>query len=152
MDKKIKLITKIVVGALVAIALVFQILMIIKSSMFATITPEAIESPVLGGYLNMAYVTFGIALVIALIFPIIHMFSNPKSALKGLVGVGIIVVLGLISYLLSSNELTQQQLDKLNVTENISVWVGAGINLSFIIGIVAILSAIFLAIKGSISK
>ena len=134
MDKIIIKITKIGILALGAVALLFTILMNIDA------------------ILMVAYITFGIAVVIALIFPLIHMASNPKGAVKALLGVAAIAVLGLISYLLASNNFTAQQLEKLHITESASVWVGAGMNLTFIVGIVAVLAAIFLAIKGSISK
>ena len=152
MDKKIILIAKIVTFVLVGIALIFTILMFIKSSMFQTATPQAMESPILGNYLVIAYVTFGIAVVTALVFPIIHMISNPKGAVKALLGVAAIVVLGLISYLFASNEFTAIQLEKLRITESASIWVGAGLNLTFIVGIATVLAAIFLAIRGNVLK
>jgi len=90
--------------------------------------------------------------VTALIFPIVHMISNPKGAVKAFLGVVAILVLGLISYLFATNEFTAIQLEKLQITESASIWVGAGLNLTFIVGIVTILAAIFLAIRGSILK
>jgi hypothetical protein len=145
MNKKEKTILRIAVFALMAVAVVFQILMII-------FPPQGQDSPILGGYLTLAYISLGIAVVTALIFPIIHMISNPKGAVKGLLGVAAIVVLALISYLFASNDFTAQQLEKLHVTEGTSVLVGAGLNLTFIVGIATVLAAIFLAVRGSISK
>jgi hypothetical protein len=152
MDKTIIKIAKIGAFVIGAIALVFWLLLMIKSSMFKTATPEAMSSPILGNYLVVAYISLGIAVVVALIFPLIHMVSNPKGATKALLGVAAIVVLGLISYLFASNNFTAQQLEKLKITEGTSVFVGAGLNLAFIVGIATILAAIFLAIRGSISK
>ena len=152
MDKKIILIAKIVAFVLVGIALILTILMFFKSSELQTVTPQAMASPILGNYLIVAYITLGIAVITALIFPIVHMISNPKGAVKALLGVAAIVVLGLISYLFSSNDFTAMQLEKLQVTESISIWVGAGLNLTYIVGIATVVAAIFLAVRGSILK
>jgi hypothetical protein len=152
MDKKILLITKIVVFSLVAIALVFQILMIAYNSIFQSPTAEALDSSILGGYLNVAYIALAIAIIVALIFPVIQMISSPKNAIKALIGVGVIVVLGLISYLFASNDFSPQQLDKLQITVSTSIWVSAGINLAAMIGGLAIVAVIVLTIKGSFSK
>jgi len=142
MDKKIILVAKVVAFALVAIALIFLV------SLMVSPTSDAI----IGNYLMVAYITFGIAVITALVFPVVHMVSNPKGAVKALLGVVAILVLGLISYLFASNEFTAIQLEKFQITESASIWVGAGLNLTFIVGIVTILAAIFLAIRGSILK
>jgi hypothetical protein len=134
MDKTIIKITKIGLLALGAIALLFTVLMNIDA------------------ILVVAYITLGIALFIALLFPVIHMVSNPKGASKAFLGVAVIVVLGLISYLFASNDYSAIKKEKMHITESASVWVGAGLNLTFIVGIITALAAIFLAIKGSISK
>jgi len=142
MDKKIILIAKIVAFSLAAIALIFLVLLM------ANPTSEAI----IGNYLVLAYITLAITVVIALVFPIVRMISNPKQALKGLLGIVAILVLGLISYLFASNSFPVQELERMHITENTSVWVGAGLNLALIVGIATILAAIFLAVKKSILK
>jgi small-conductance mechanosensitive channel len=152
MDKTIIKITKISAFILGAVSLVFWILLIINRSNLQAPTPEAVSSPLLGNYLVIAYVSLAIAVVVAVIFPVIHMASNPKQAVKGFLGFAAIVVLGLISYLLSSNEFTALQLERLKVSESISVLVGTGLILTYIVGVVTILAAVFLAIKGSLSK
>ena len=142
MSKKIILISKIVAFSLAAIALIFLILLM------ANPTSDAI----IGNYLVLAYITVGIAVVVALIFPIVRMILNPKQAVKGLLVIAGIFVLGLISYLLSSNSFPVQELERMHVTDSTSIWVGAGLNLTYIVGIATILAAIFLAIKKSILK
>jgi 4-amino-4-deoxy-L-arabinose transferase-like glycosyltransferase len=134
MDKTIKLITKIGVVALVVVAIIFTVWMKLDIS------------------LTVAYITLGIAVFVALIFPLVRIIVNPKQLIKVLLGAVAIGAVVLISRLIASNDFTAQQLEKLHVTESTSVWVGAMLNLTFIVGIVAILAAIFLAVKGSISK
>jgi hypothetical protein len=152
MNKKIILITKIVVYLLVALVLVLQLIMFSQSSQFATPTPEAINSPLMGNTFLIFLIIFGIAMLTAFIFPAIRMASNPKQAIKGLLGVVAIVALAGISYLFASNDLSAQQLEKLQITESTAVLVGAGMNLTWIVGICAIGAALFLALRGSFSK
>jgi hypothetical protein len=139
MNKRVKSITTMVTLALIGlIVLVFVICIIFKD--------------MIDGGLIASYITLGISVFVALIFPIIHMASNPKGAIKGFLGFAAIVVLGLISYLLSSNELTALQLERLKVSDTISVLVGSGLILTYIVGVATVIAAIFLAIRGSISK
>jgi hypothetical protein len=152
MDKKIIKITRISAFVLGAVSVIFWILLMINRNKFQTPTPEALSSSLLGNYLVIACVSLAITLVVAMILPIFHMVSNPKGAVKGFLGLAAIVVLGSISYLISSNEFTTLQLEKLKVSESISVLVGAGLILAYIVGAVTILAAIFLAIRGTLSK
>lgn len=48
--------------------------------------------------LNWAYILFGIAIIAAIIFPIIRLFSRPKQAMKSLIGLAVVVVVVLIAY------------------------------------------------------
>lgn len=48
--------------------------------------------------LNWAYILFGIAIIAAVIFPIVRLFTRPKQAIKSFIGlVGVVVVI-LIAY------------------------------------------------------
>ncbi len=48
--------------------------------------------------LNWAYILFGIAIIAAIIFPIIRVFSRPKQAMKSFIGLAVVVVVVLIAY------------------------------------------------------
>lgn len=48
--------------------------------------------------LNWAYILFGIAIVSALIFPIIRLFTRPKQAIKSIIGLAVVVIVVLIAY------------------------------------------------------
>ncbi len=48
--------------------------------------------------LNWAYILFGIAIIAAIIFPIIRLFSRPKQAMKSFIGLAVVVVVVLIAY------------------------------------------------------
>lgn len=52
------------------------------------------------------YVLFGIGAVTAIIFPIITMAKNPKGAKSALIGIGALLLVFVISYLLAGDEMT----------------------------------------------
>ena len=152
MDNIIKKIAKIASFVILAIAVIYGALLIANGGMYKSATPEALNSSLLNSALIITYIVFGIAVVSALIFPLIRMASSPKNALKGLIGVVVIFIVGFISYSLSSNELTPELLEKLQTTESTSVWTGAGLILLYIVGFFSLAAAVFLVIRGSISK
>lgn len=51
--------------------------------------------------LNWAYILSGIAIIVALIFPIVRLFTRPKQAMKSFIGLAVVVVIILIAYALS---------------------------------------------------
>ncbi len=48
--------------------------------------------------LNWAYILFIIAVVAALVFPIVRLFTRPKQAMKSFIGLAALVVVVLIAY------------------------------------------------------
>lgn len=48
--------------------------------------------------LNWAYILCGIAIIAAMLFPIVRLFSRPKEAMKSFIGLAIVIVLVLIAY------------------------------------------------------
>lgn len=52
-------------------------------------------------FLNWAYLLFAIAIVAAVIFPIVRLFTRPKQAMKSFIGLLVVVVLVLIAYALA---------------------------------------------------
>jgi len=151
-DKKILLISKIAIYVLAGVTLTFLFIMFFNSNQFQSPTPEALKSSLLGNCFLMTYITFGIAILSALLFPVIRMVAKPKQLLKGLVGIVGIFALGFIAYLFASNDLTPQQLEKLQATASDSILVGAGMNLTYIMGVFAILAVGFLIFRGNSSK
>lgn len=152
MSKKVILITKIVVIALVAVGLVFTVLTMFDGNIGAKATPEGLASPALNGMMYMAYIALGFTIVVTLIFPLVQMVSEPKKAIKGLIGIAAIVVLFFICYALSSNELPAQYLERHRITEDTSAFVGACLYLTYIIAGITVLATIFMSVRGSIKK
>ncbi|MEG0796103.1 MAG: hypothetical protein RR397_06325 [Odoribacter sp.] len=48
--------------------------------------------------LNWSYILCGIAIIAAMVFPVIRLLTRPKEAMKSFIGLGIVIVLVLIAY------------------------------------------------------
>ncbi len=66
-------------------------------------SPEAEGSKYVDIALKVAYVYMGLAIVVAVVFPVINFGKNPKGALNSLIGLGILAVLVGVAYGLSSD-------------------------------------------------
>lgn len=49
------------------------------------------------------YIIFALALILAIVFPLINIISNPKGAMRTLIGFGAMIVVFVISYFLASD-------------------------------------------------
>lgn len=54
-------------------------------------------------FLGLAYIYFAIAIGLAIIFPIVNMIVNPTNSKKTLFGLGALVLLFVVAFLLSSS-------------------------------------------------
>ena len=50
-----------------------------------------------------AYVVFAIALILAIVFPLVNIVSNPRGAMRTLIGLVAMLVIFFVSYLLASD-------------------------------------------------
>ncbi len=89
--------------------------------------------------LYLAYTLVIIAAVAALILPLINAFGNPKSLLQTGAGVLVLVVIYLIGFALSSNEVTTVYTQN-NVGPDLSKFVGGIIIMMYLMIGIAIIS------------
>ena len=85
----------------------------------------------------VTYGLLGIAALTAIIFPVIQMFWNFRKAIPALIGIGVLVVIVLFSYAISTNEVYE------NAGPNVSQWVGGGITATMILVGMCIVAAVF---------
>jgi len=91
------------------------------------------------------YVGYGlllIAVVAAVILPLINVFKSPKELLKSAMGLGALVVLFLISFGLSGSEVTAKYTAQ-GVGESSSKLIGAGLTMFYIVFFVALIGIVF---------
>lgn len=87
--------------------------------------------------LYLTYFLLGVAILAAVIFPIIYLVKHPATAKRSLIGVGIMVVILLLAYLISPA--TPQG----NVSAGTAKMVGGGLVALYILFIGAIVVAIY---------
>jgi len=93
-----------------------------------------------GFYLFYALLIIAVALTI--IFPIIHMLREPSMLLRSAIGIGIVVVLFVISYALADSEVNLKAA-ALGVTPTSSKLIGAGLILFYISLVLSVLALIY---------
>jgi hypothetical protein len=142
MDKTILNIFKIVSLVLIALAVVFQAIVLVKGE------DGLIGNSILDNYIRLAYVALIICSVLAILFPILFMVQNPKNALKMLAGLVGFVIIGFICYSIASNSFNVVQLETLKTTAETSKIVGAGLYFTYIIGGIAVITILFSGLSG----
>lgn len=84
------------------------------------------------------YVLFIVSAILVLGLSLWGILKNPKGAIQVLIIVALMIVLAIISYAMSKNTLSPTELEKYNLTANGVKMVGAGLLLTYFIGIIAI--------------
>lgn len=87
------------------------------------------------------YVLFGIGAATAIIFPILTMAKNPSGAKSALIGVGALVLVFVIAYLLAGDEMTPKY-EKFIAGPEASKRVSTGLIAFYILAIGAIVATI----------
>lgn len=88
------------------------------------------------------YVLIFVTVIAAVVFPLVQITQNPKALVKTGVGVAALLVLFLISYALSSSEVTAKY-TTMGVGEGGSKMIGAGLIMFYIILIAAIVGMVY---------
>lgn len=89
-------------------------------------------------------VTIGLffaAIIITILVSVLGILKNPKAAIKGVIGIAVLVVLIFVLYSTSpvdSSPGYQAFLDEFNVSDNLSRWIDAGLKSSYILTAVAV--------------
>ncbi|MDF9801223.1 CDP-diglyceride synthetase [Catalinimonas alkaloidigena] len=92
--------------------------------------------------LYAAYILAGLALLLAIVLPLINAISNPKTLLGTVVGLVGIAIVFFIGYSLSTNEVTTVY-TKFGITESSSKIVGGALITMYILVIIALVSIVF---------
>jgi hypothetical protein len=88
--------------------------------------------------LYWGYILVILSGIVILIVSLSGILSNPKGSVKALMVVIAMVLLAIISYVLSKNTLSPAELEKYSISPNGVKLVGAGLLMTYMIGIVAI--------------
>ena len=97
--------------------------------------------------LNWGYVLLVLIIAVTLTSAVMGLARNPKGSLKFLVMLAVVIIVGIVSYAMSSNTYSATELEKLNITASTSRMVGAGLFITYFLGIVAILSIVYATVS-----
>jgi hypothetical protein len=90
----------------------------------------------------IAYGLLGLAALAAIIMPLINSIGNPKSLLKGLIGVVLILILFGIAYVISGSEVTATYM-KFGVDTGMSKFVGASLITMYLLVVISLVGIFF---------
>ena len=85
--------------------------------------------------------------VITIIFPIVQMILNPGNSIKIFIAIGVMVVIGIISYALSTSGIPELTMEKLGTNATTAKIVGAGLIFTYIMFGLAVLAIIYASIS-----
>jgi len=88
------------------------------------------------------YALLFIAVALTVVFPIIHMLREPSTLIRSAIGVGIVVVLFVISYALADSEVNLKAA-AVGVTPTSARLIGAGLIMFYITLVLSVLALIY---------
>ena len=92
--------------------------------------------------LYLGYLLFFLAVVALVVLPVMNALKEPKEMVKSAGGIGILVAVFLISYVLSGDEVTLKAAS-LGVTAGSSKMIGAGLIMLYIIFIISVIGLFY---------
>lgn len=90
--------------------------------------------------LNFTYILSAIAVIGTVVSSVIHLINNPKSAKSLLIGVGVLAVVCIIGYTLSSGEITDHSINYGVDSVKQSKMIDMGIYLTAFLSVVSVVS------------
>jgi hypothetical protein len=112
----------------------------------------ALQNQLLNPYFMTAYIALGLCIILSLLFPVINIITQPKNAVRVLIGLGALVLIGVIAFAVSGNEFTELQLRDLKTTEIVSRRVGAALIGTYVIGAAAVLAILFAEVTNFVKR
>lgn len=87
--------------------------------------------------LYAAYLLVIIGMLAAIVLPVINSFNDPKQLVRGLLGIGILLVTFIVGYLISGDEITATYIKNEVTTANASKMIGGSLIAMYMFFIVA---------------
>ena len=148
-------ILKIAKWVLMLVSVIFFVVFMLKVVPMSE-TSDQIASGITNGFLGWALVLLVVCALAALVFPIkdfvVNAISNPKSVLKTIIALGVILIIFVISYSLSSGALDSIAPTLVESDESSRFWSGAGLNALYIILGLTVVSVIGTEIYAKLKK
>lgn len=130
---------------LLAIGFVFGIIFYVGDVVPGTKGTSLEEPLITDNFLILAYIYFGIAAVLALIFPVIYIVTHPKKVKNVLLGILVFAIIIVIGYLLGSDK---QLASNPDVSVTTMKLVDSGLKAAYIFLGLAFIGVIYSEISG----
>lgn len=119
---------------------VLYVLMAVSAVLAVLFYMESIDS---SKFLQWSYILLISGVVIAVASPIYGIILAPKNAIKLLVILVVVAILGFVAYSIAGNTYSETKLELLKITEQTSRNVGMGIIFTYIAFAIALLAIVF---------
>ncbi|NER09549.1 hypothetical protein SAMN06265375_101944 [Muriicola jejuensis] len=116
---------------------------------------EAVQSGALTGMFTITYILLAVAVVASLLFTLINLVAHPQKLKRTLVVIGVFLILLGFSWAISTGSdvnLDEMARRGIPTTEETVKNIGTGLNLFFVLVIVAVVSMLYGGIKKMTSK
>ncbi len=143
MNKTIHTIFRIISIIFIVLGVVFIAMVWIKGD--KTLEGDvALQDKILSPFITMTLIELGLCALLAIFFPLAFAGQNGKGLIKGLIFIAILAVVALISYFaLAGNAFLPEDLQRLEVTAEVSRLVGAAIYFTYFLGGAAVLAILY---------
>ncbi len=144
-----KQIAQYILWAMMACSLVFIAWFFFGNFVEGTEGTNYAEPVITEGILKWTYILFFITLILTIVFPLIFIASNPRSAKRLGIILAVAAVLAFISYRLADDTVLNlpQYTGPDNVPATLKI-VGTGLIFTYILGIAAIVAVLFSSLAG----
>lgn len=94
----------------------------------------------------VAYALLGLAAFAAIVLPLINAIGNPRSLIKGLLGLVVILIVFGIGYSIASSEVTATY-SKFGIDSGMSKYIGGIISTTYMLLVIALVGIVFTEIS-----
>lgn len=116
---------------------------------------EAAQSGAINGMFIITYILLGIAVAASLLFTLKNLFANPKSLKKTLMVIGGFLLVVAIAYVLASGtdvSIEEMASRGIETSESTIKKIGMGLNVFFILTLIAVVMMVLPGLKNLFSK
>ena len=115
-------------------------------------TDASVADKIMDPNLILTYVSLIVTVALAIVLPAIGMLRTPKQAIRALIIVAAMAILGFITYGMATNTYDVQMLEQLKTTAETSRLVGAGLYFTYIMGALTVIATIISGVSGALKK
>lgn len=100
--------------------------------------------------LILSYILTVLGVVLAIVFPLISSFDEPKKLVKSLIGLGILIVVFGIGYAISGSEVTSKYIEAGVTTAGLSKMLGGMLTMVYILMGIAVAGIVYTELNKAI--